>query len=55
MGCLTKYLIQTADGSAYRSGNLDGMRHPAVDGKMIRAAGGMRKLLKRRMNWRRRG
>lgn len=45
MGCLTKYLIQTADGSAYRSGNLDGMRHPAVDGKMIRAAGGMRKLL----------
>lgn len=45
MGCLTKYLIQTADGSTYRSGNLDGMRHPAVDGKMIRAAGGMRKLL----------
>ena len=45
MGCLTKYLIRTADGSAYRSGNLDGMRHPAVDGKMIRAAGGMRKLL----------
>lgn len=45
MGCLTKYLIQSADGSAYRSGNLDGMRHPAVDGKMIRAAGGMRKLL----------
>lgn len=45
MECLTKYLIRTADGSAYRSGNLDGMRHPAVDGKMIRAAGGMRKLL----------
>ena len=45
MQCLTKYLIQTADGPAYRSGNLDGMRHPAVDGKMIRAAGGMKKLL----------
>ena len=28
MQCLTKYLIQTADGPAYRSGNLDGMRHP---------------------------
>ena len=45
MQCLTKYLIQTADGPAYRSGNLDGMRHPVVDGKMIRAAGGMKKLL----------
>ena len=45
MQCLTKYLIQTADGPAYRAGNLDGMRHPAVDGKMIRAAGGMKKLL----------
>lgn len=45
MQCLTKYLIQTADGPAYRSGNLDGMRHPAVDGKMIRAAGGMKKLI----------
>ena len=45
MQCLAKYLIQTADGPAYRSGNLDGMRHPAVDGKMIRAAGGMKKLL----------
>lgn len=32
MKLLTKYLIQTADGPAYRSGNLDGMRHPAVDG-----------------------
>ena len=28
MQCLAKYLIQTADGPAYRSGNLDGMRHP---------------------------
>ena len=45
MQCLTKYLIQTADGPAYRSGNLDGMRHPVVDGKMIRAAGGMKKLI----------
>ena len=45
MQCLTKYLIQTTDGPAYRSGNLDGMRRPAVDGKMIRAAGGMKKLL----------
>lgn len=38
MKLLTEYLIQTADGPAYRSGNLDGMRHPSVDGKMIRAA-----------------
>lgn len=45
MKLLTKYLIQTADGPAYRSGNLDGMRHPAVDGGMIRAAGGMRNLI----------
>lgn len=45
MKLLTKYLIQTADGPAYRSGNLDGMRHPAVDGGMIRAAGGMRSLI----------
>ena len=45
MKLLTKYLIQTADGPAYRSGNLDGMRHPSVDGKMIRAAGGMRNLI----------
>ena len=45
MQCLTKYLIQTADGPAYRAGNLDGMRHPVVDGKMIRAAGGMKKLI----------
>lgn len=45
MKLLTKYLIQTADGPAYRSGNLDGMRHPAVDGEMIRAAGGMRNLI----------
>ena len=45
MQCLTKYLIQTADGPAYRSGNLDGMRHPVVDGEMIRAAGGMKKLI----------
>ena len=45
MQCLTKYLIQIADGPAYRSGNADGMRHPAVDGKMIRAAGGMKKLM----------
>ena len=45
MKCLIKYLIQTADSAAYRSGNLDGMRHPAVDGKMLRAVGGMRKLL----------
>ena len=42
---LTEYLIQTADGPAYRSGNLEGMRHPAVDGKMIRAAGGLRVLI----------
>ena len=42
---LTEYLIQTADGPAYRSGNLEGMRHPAVDGKMIRAAGGLRALI----------
>ena len=45
MKLLTEYLIQTADGPAYRSGNLDGMRHPSVDGKMIRAAGGMRNLI----------
>lgn len=45
MKLLTKYLIQTADGPAYRSGNLDGMRHPAVDGGMIRAARGMRNLI----------
>ena len=45
MNRLAEYLIQTADGPAYRSGNLDGMRHPAVDGRMIRAAEGMRKLL----------
>ena len=45
MKLLTEYLIQTADGPAYRSGNLDGMRHPAVDGGMIRAAGGMRNLI----------
>lgn len=45
MKLLAKYLIQTADGPAYRSGNLDGMRHPSVDGKMIRAAGGMRNLI----------
>ena len=45
MKLLTKYLIQTADGPAYRSGNLDGMRHPAVDGGVIRAAGGMRNLI----------
>lgn len=45
MKLLAKYLIQTADGPAYRSGNLDGMRHPAVDGGMIRAAGGMRNLI----------
>ena len=45
MSRLTEYLIQTADGPAYRSGNLDGMRHPAVDGKMIQAVGGLRKLL----------
>lgn len=45
MKLLTKCLIQTADGPAYRSGNLDGMRHPAVDGGMIRAAGGMRNLI----------
>ena len=35
MNRLAEYLIQTADGPAYRSGNLDGMRHPAVDGRMI--------------------
>lgn len=45
MKLMAKYLIQTADGPAYRSGNLDGMRHPAVDGGMIRAAGGMRNLI----------
>ena len=33
MKLLTEYLIQTADGPAYRSGNLDGMRHPSVDGE----------------------
>lgn len=42
---LTEYLIQTADSPAYRSGNMEGMRHPAVDGKMIRAAGGLRSLI----------
>ena len=45
MKLLTEYLIQTADGPAYRTGHLDGMRHPSVDGKMIRAAGGMRNLI----------
>lgn len=45
MKLLTEYLIQTVDGPAYRSGNLDGMRHPSVDGKMIRATGGMRNLI----------
>lgn len=45
MQCLTKYLIRTTDGPAYCSGKLDGLRHPAVDGKMIRAVGGMKKLM----------
>lgn len=42
---LTEYLIQMVDGPAYRSGKLEGMRHPVVDGEMIRASGGLKKLL----------
>ncbi len=37
---LTEYLIRSADGDAYRSGRLKGMRHPAADGRMLRAVGG---------------
>ena len=42
---LTEYLIRSADGEAYRSGRLKGMRHPAADGRMIRAVGGRRALV----------
>ena len=42
---LTEYLIRSADGEAYRSGRLKGMRHPAADGRMIRAVGGRRVLV----------
>lgn len=42
---LTEYLIRSADGDAYRSGRLKGMRHPAVDSRMIREVGGRRVLV----------
>lgn len=37
---LTEYLIENADGEAYRAGGLEGMRHPAADDRMIRTVGG---------------
>ena len=42
---LTEYLIHLANGPAYRSGALEGARHPEVDAKMIREAGGRKALL----------
>lgn len=42
---LTEYLIKITDGPACRAGTLSGMRHPAVDGKMIRESGGRKELI----------
>lgn len=42
---LTEYLIEMTDCPSYRAGTLKGMRHPAVDGKMIRRIGGKQPLL----------
>lgn len=42
---LTEYLIHLANGPAYRSGALEGARHPEVDAKMIREVGGKKALL----------
>lgn len=42
---LTEYLIHLANGPAYRSGALEGARHPEVDAKMIREVGGRKALL----------
>lgn len=42
---LTEYLIHLANGPAYRSGALEGARHPEVDAKMIREVCGKKALL----------